>query len=80
MPDFHLQDIKNGGTPLHWAKEKEIIEALAECGCQLEARDFNGDAALHVMARHDRVDCVIGLICMGADINARDAGQTEPPQ
>ena len=66
-----LQDIKNGGTPLHWAKEKEVVEALAESGCRLEAVDFNGDTALHVMARHERVDCVIGLICMGAKIDAR---------
>lgn len=72
-----MQDIKNGGTPLHWAKEKEIIEALAESGCQLEAKDFNGDTALHVMARHERVDCVIGLICMGAQIDAREAIQYE---
>ena len=68
-----MQDIKNGGTPLHWAKEKEIIEALAESGCQLETKDFNGDTALHVMARHERVDCVIGLVCMGAHIDARGA-------
>ena len=66
-----MQDIKNGGTPLHWAKEKEIIEALAGSGCQLETKDFNGDTALHVMARHERVDCVIGLICAGALIDAR---------
>jgi len=75
---LHTQDIKHGGTPLHWAKSKEIIEALAgEAGCVVDARNFAGDTALHVMAKHDRLDCALALITHGADINCRDnAGNT----
>ena len=25
--------MKNGGTPLHWAKSKDIVVALIEAGC-----------------------------------------------
>jgi hypothetical protein len=56
---------------MHWAKEKEIIEALAESGCQLDAKNFNGDTALHVMTKHERLDCVLCLLTFGADVNSR---------
>ena len=75
------QDIKHGGTPLHWAKSKEIIEALAgEAGCVVDARNFAGDTALHVMAKHDRLDCALALITHGADINCRDNAGNTPLQ
>ena len=35
-----LQDFKYGGTPLHWAKTSEILEALLEAGCLINARNF----------------------------------------
>ena len=73
-----LQDIKNGGTPLHWAKEKEIIEALVEAGCLVNSKNFAGDTALHVMAKHDRLDCAIALIVHGADIDEKDARGNTP--
>ena len=38
-----FQDIKNGGTPLHWAKTKEIVVALIEAGCLVDAKNFKGE-------------------------------------
>ena len=60
------QDIKNGGTPLHWAKNKDIVVALIEAGCFFDAKNFKGEAALHIMVRHGRLDCVMSLIAYGA--------------
>ena len=60
------QDIKNGGTPLHWAKSRDIAVALIEAGCYIDAKNFKGDAALHIMVRHSRLDCVMSLISYGA--------------
>ena len=37
---YFLQDFKYGGTPLHWAKTSEILEALLEAGCLINARNF----------------------------------------
>ena len=76
-----FQDIKHGGTPLHWAKSKEIIEAMVcESGCVIDAKNFAGDTALHVMAKHDRLDCALALILHGADINQRDNAGNTPLQ
>jgi hypothetical protein len=35
----------------------------------LENKQFQGDTALHVMAKHERLDCVLALISYGAEIN-----------
>ena len=32
---------------------------------------FQGDTALHVMAKHERLDCVLALLSYGADINLK---------
>ena len=59
------KSIKDGGTPLHWAKSKEIIEALLEANTHINAKNFKGDTALHTMVRNERVDCVLALISQG---------------
>lgn len=41
--------MKDGGTPLHWATSKEIINAMVELGCIVNARNFHGLTALHKM-------------------------------
>ena len=62
---------------MHWAKSKEIVEALIDSGCVVNARNFQGDTALHVMVRHGRLECVLALVTCGADIDAKDnAGNT----
>ncbi len=32
------QDIKNGGTPLHWASEKPILDAFLDAGCDIKSK------------------------------------------
>ena len=77
VPSFHLQDIKNGGTPLHWAKTKEIAVALIEAGCHIDAKNFNGDTALHLASQHGRLDVVMALVSNGANVDLQDKeGQT----
>lgn len=64
--------MKNGGTPLHWATTKEVVTALLELGCLIDARNFNGETALHVMVQRDRFECVVTLLSHGADPNLVD--------
>ena len=41
--------MKFGGTPLHWASSKEMVEKLVEMGCDIDALNFDSRSALHVM-------------------------------
>ena len=72
------QDMKNGGTPLHWATTKEVVAALLELGCLIDARNFNGETALHVMVQRDRFECVVTLLSHGADPNLVDNSGKSP--
>ncbi|XP_023225237.1 85/88 kDa calcium-independent phospholipase A2-like isoform X2 [Centruroides sculpturatus] len=66
---LHAKDMKNGGTPLHWAKTAQCLEALIELGCKLDSKNFQGDTALHVMIQHNRFCCVMTLLSNGANPN-----------
>lgn len=68
-----IKDMKNGGTPLHWATTKEVVIALIELGCFIDARNFSGQTALQVMVQRDRFDCVVALLSYGADPNLVDS-------
>lgn len=65
--------MKNGGTPLHWATNKDVVIDLLERGCLIDARNFNGQTALHVMVKRDRFECVVTLLSFGADPNLVDS-------
>lgn len=41
--------MKHGGTPLHWSSSREVIEALVDRNCDVNAVNFNGRTALHIM-------------------------------
>ncbi|KAF2368937.1 Patatin-like phospholipase domain [Trinorchestia longiramus] len=69
---LHVQDMKLGGTPLHWAKSKRMINALVELKCHLDAKNFDGRTALHLMTAHDRLGCVIALLSHGARPDVAD--------
>ena len=58
--------MKNGGTPLHWAKSKKMVNALIELKCHVNAKNFEGRTALHLMVAHDRLGCVLALLSHGA--------------
>jgi calcium-independent phospholipase A2 len=70
--------MKNGGTPLHWATTKEVVMALVELGCMIDARNFSGQTALHVMVQRDRFECVVALLSCGADPNLVDSTGNSP--
>lgn len=67
---IHAKDMKHGGTPLHWAMSPEVVEALVELGCTVDARDFKGGTPLHTMISRSRLQCAIALLGYGADVNA----------
>ena len=38
--------MKMGGTPLHWATSKEVIDALVLAGCNVDAKNFIGQTGM----------------------------------
>lgn len=48
---LYAQDMKYGGTPLHWSCSKEVIDALLDMNCHINALNFDGRSALHIMVR-----------------------------
>lgn len=65
------RDMKNGGNPLHWAKSPQCMEPLIELGCDVNAKNFQGETVLHVMVARSKLACIITLLSYGADVNAR---------
>ncbi|CAO1408014.1 unnamed protein product [Diamesa serratosioi] len=66
------QDMKNGGTPLHWASSREVLEALIQRGCYIDSLDFNERTALHVMVAKNRLECIVSLLAHEAECDLRD--------
>ncbi|XP_071042085.1 85/88 kDa calcium-independent phospholipase A2 [Parasteatoda tepidariorum] len=75
---FFNSDIKGGGTPLHWAKTPELTEVLIEHGCNVNAKNFQGDTALHVMVRRNRLSCAVMLLSHQADANIQNSEGNTP--
>lgn len=46
---LYTQDMKYGGTPLHWCSSRETLQALIKQGCDVNATNFDGRTALHIM-------------------------------
>lgn len=77
LKKFCTKDIRNGGTPLHWCETREMTEEMLKRGCGVDALDFFGRSALHVMASKNKLDCVVTLLINGANIDFKDiAGNT----
>lgn len=70
--------MKNGGTPLHWAASREVLESLIQRGCYINSLDFNGRTALHVMVSKNRLECVVMLLAHEADIDIKDKDGNTP--
>ncbi|XP_050351529.1 85/88 kDa calcium-independent phospholipase A2 [Nymphalis io] len=66
------QDMKRGGTPLHWAISREVLEALADKNCDIHAKNFDGRTALHMMVMRGRLECAIALLSRGAEHSIGD--------
>ncbi|KAH0546083.1 85/88 kDa calcium-independent phospholipase A2 [Cotesia glomerata] len=66
------EDMKFGGTPLHWSSSREVVNALIEMNCDINALNFDGRTALHIMVMRKRLDCVMALLSHMANINLAD--------
>lgn len=75
---LHAEDMKFGGTPLHWSRSREVICALIETNCDIDALNFNGRTALHVMAMRKRLPCVVALLSHMASVNIVDKEGNTP--
>lgn len=72
------QDMKHGGTPLHWSSSREVIEQLIERGTDVNALNFDGRTALHIMVARNRLECVVALLSHEAEIDLRDKDGNTP--
>ena len=74
---FAVED-DDGRLPLHHAAafgREEIVRALVELGCDIDARDESeGSTALILAAYFERADAVDALLDLGADFSIRDDG------
>lgn len=48
----------------------QVLESMIEYGCDLDAKNFQDNTALHIMVARNRLSCVILLLSYGADVNA----------
>ncbi|XP_062542615.1 85/88 kDa calcium-independent phospholipase A2 isoform X5 [Armigeres subalbatus] len=72
------QDMKHGGTPLHWSSSREVLNSLIERGCDVNLINFNGQTPLHVMVSRDRLECVVALLAHEAEIDVVDNNGNTP--
>lgn len=72
------QDMKYGGTPIHWCSSREVLDSLVARNCDVNAVNFKGQTALHVMVGHNRLDCVVSLLSHEADIDIKDQDGNTP--
>ncbi|XP_065359483.1 85/88 kDa calcium-independent phospholipase A2 isoform X2 [Calliphora vicina] len=75
---LYTQDMKFGGTPLHWCSSRETLNALIVQGCNVNATNFDGRTALHVMVARNRFECVVTLLAHDADIDVVDKDGNTP--
>ncbi|XP_072748411.1 85/88 kDa calcium-independent phospholipase A2 isoform X1 [Anoplolepis gracilipes] len=75
---LHAEDMKFGGTPLHWSRSREVITALIETNCDIDALNFDGRTALHVMVMRKRLPCVVALLSHMASVNIVDNDGNTP--
>ncbi|KAL0822332.1 hypothetical protein ABMA28_004431 [Loxostege sticticalis] len=78
QPKLYQQDMKHGGTPLHWATSREVIEPLVDKNCDINALNFDGRTALHIMVLRGRLDCVVALLSRGAEHSIGDKEGNTP--
>ncbi|XP_054163549.1 85/88 kDa calcium-independent phospholipase A2-like [Oppia nitens] len=78
ISDLETKDMKNGGTPLHWTSNEEVMEILIEKGCHVDGRDFQGQTALHVKVARSELSGVIILLSYGADVSIKGLNGNTP--
>ncbi|XP_052261782.1 85/88 kDa calcium-independent phospholipase A2-like isoform X1 [Dreissena polymorpha] len=66
------------GTPLHWAKTRDVTELLCQLGCNVNALSGTNHTPLQVMLTHNRKEPLMELLCYGADCNIGDSNGDTP--
>lgn len=56
----------------------QLTEVLIEHGCNVDAKNFQGDTALHVMVRRNRLACAVMLLGHHADANIQNSEGNTP--
>jgi ankyrin repeat protein len=69
---------KWGGTPLHFAATKEMVELLIAKGADVNAKNKYGSTPLHRAASGGHKEIAEILIAKGADVNAKAEGGKTP--
>ncbi|XP_018322821.1 85/88 kDa calcium-independent phospholipase A2 [Agrilus planipennis] len=72
------QDMKFGGTPLHWACSRAVVDTLVDMNCDIDQVNFEGRTALHVMVVKKRLDCAVALLSRGAKPDIGDVDGNTP--
>ncbi|XP_043505074.1 85/88 kDa calcium-independent phospholipase A2 [Polistes fuscatus] len=75
---LYSEDMRFGGTPLHWSHSRPVINALIEHHVDIDAVNFQGRTALHVMVVRKRLDCVVALLSHMASVNKVDQDGNTP--
>lgn len=78
MNKLYTQDMKHGGTPLHWAISREVINTLIDKNCDINALNFDDRTALHIMVLRGRLECAVALASRGAEVSIGDSEGNTP--
>lgn len=54
------------------------MEALIEMGCQIDAKNFQGETALHMNVQRNKLGLVVTLLSHGANVNATGPNGNTP--
>lgn len=78
LDDLDTIDMKYGGTPLHWVKNRRSLDKLIDMGFRLDVENIIGETALHCMIKRHRLKCTIGLLCFGANVDHKTSNGDTP--
>ena len=56
----------------------QSVELLLSCGADIEAKNNDGESPLHIMARRQRLGCLITLLASGAQVDSRSNTGSTP--
>ncbi|XP_053392788.1 85/88 kDa calcium-independent phospholipase A2-like isoform X2 [Mercenaria mercenaria] len=72
------RDKKHKGTPLHWAKTREVTELLCKLGCDVDCLSGTNHTPILVMLMRNRADCLMELLGYGALCSIGDSNGDTP--
>ncbi|XP_039621270.1 85/88 kDa calcium-independent phospholipase A2 isoform X2 [Polypterus senegalus] len=73
-----FEDPLYGGTPLHWAKNREMARLLLDRDCHVNYLSKTGDTPLHILVKRKRFDAAMVLLTYGAQPNTKGENGNTP--